>query len=118
VFGLTKLAMAKINKAVGNVQTIHIATVIGAFHFAANAGISLTPVTGVDAIDGLRKPYPVCVVTPETCRCLVGNDDDEDSVPDLESDEEQSDEGEDAPSAAWSYEKSLQKMVTVHLLSF
>jgi hypothetical protein len=107
VFGLTKLGMAKINKAVGNVQTIHIAKVIDAFHSAANAWniisalrnaeISLTPVTVVDPIDGLSKPYPVCVVTPETCRCFVCNDD-EDYVPNIESDEEQSDEGEDAPS--------------------
>jgi hypothetical protein len=98
--------MAKIHKAVGNVQTIHIAKVIDAFHCAANAGniisafcnagISLTPVTVTDPVDELQKPYPVCVVTPETCRCLVGNDDDEDYISDPESDEEESDE-EGAP---------------------
>jgi hypothetical protein len=106
VFGLTKLGMAKINKAAGNVQTIHIAKVIDAFHSAANAGnimsafrnagISLTPVTVTGPLDGLQKPYPVCVVTPETYRCMVGNDDDEDYIPEPESNEEKSDE-EGAP---------------------
>jgi hypothetical protein len=106
VFGLTELGTAKINKAVGNVQTINIAKVIDASHSAANAGniisafrnarISPTPMAVTDAIDELRKPYPVWVVTPETCGYLAGKSGDEDYVSGLESDEEEFDEEEDA----------------------
>jgi hypothetical protein len=38
------------------------------------------------------------VVALETFRCSAGKDDDEDHVPGLESDEEEFDEEEDAPS--------------------
>jgi hypothetical protein len=55
-------------------------------------------VAKTDPFDGLKKPYPVCVVTPETWQCLAGNDDDEDYVPGLESCEEEFDEEENAPS--------------------
>jgi hypothetical protein len=65
-----------------NVQTAHVARIVNSFLAAATpsnivetfrgAGISMV----IDMIDDLkddqRKPYPICAVTPETCRCVLG----------------------------------------------
>jgi hypothetical protein len=83
IFGVTKKLIGRLNRLEKmNVQTAHVAQIVNSFLAAATpsnivetfrgAGISLVVDLIDDPKDGQRKPYPVCAVTPETCRCVMG----------------------------------------------
>jgi hypothetical protein len=95
IFGITKKLIGRLNKLEKmNVQTAHIVQLVNTFIAAAtpsniiqtfhSASISLVADTIDDPKDNQRKPYPICAVIPEMCRCVLSTPFGIDDLRDLE----------------------------------